>query len=120
MKLIFSLGFFISLSAFAQKPVADIVCKNNQNQTQFSISTKSGKVWYNNSVSVEGPVFSGVYSTKNYTGEILGEIEVDDQSFYITLIMRSVNSKPQLEAIWYPRANQYVSTRYFLNDCQLN
>ncbi len=120
MKLIFSFAFLISLSAFAQKPVVDIVCKNDQNQTQFSISTKSGKVWYNNSVAVEGPVFSGVYSTKNYSGEILGEIEVNEQSFYITLIMRSVNRKPQLEAIWYPKGNQYVSTRYFLNDCKLD
>lgn len=120
MKLIFSFAFLFSLTAFAQKPLADIVCKSDQNQTQFSINTKTGKVWYNNSVAVEGPVFSGVYSTQNYTGEILGEIEVGDQSFYITLIMRSVNGKPQLEAIWYPRSNQYISTRYFLNDCQLN
>lgn len=120
MKIIFVLAFFSSLFAVAAKNDANIVCKNPENQTRFSISTKAGKVWYNESVAVEGPVFSGVYSSQNYTGEILGEIAVGGESFYITLIMRSVNSKPQLEAIWYPRANQYVSTRYFLNDCQLN
>ena len=120
MKLLFFAVLFSALSAVARKPVADIVCKNAQNNTQFSISTSTGKVWYNDAVMVEGPVFSGIYSTKNYTGEILGEIENEGEAFYITLIMRSVNAKPQLEAIWYPKSNQYVSTRYFLNDCKLN
>lgn len=115
--------FFISIlltSVFAMaKPQANIICSNPQNLTNFSINTKAGKVWYNDAYVVNGPVFSGLYSSENYVGEILGEIELKGAGYYLTLIMRNVNGKAQLEAIWYPKNNQNQSMRYFLDQCEL-
>lgn len=118
MKKIFIAILFTSLSV-AAVPQADISCSNAGSNTRFSINTKAGKVWYNDSIPVNGPVFSGVYSAKNYAGEILGEIELNKDAFYLTLILRNVKGKAQLEARWYPKNDQNQVTRYFLNNCDL-
>lgn len=118
MKIIFLAILLTTLPTFAGSE-PDIVCSDSAGTTRFSINTSARKVIYNNTTEVEGPVFSGVYSSENFVGEILGEIEVNQVQYYVTLIMRNLNGEAQLEAIWYPRKNQYQSIKYLLNDCEI-
>lgn len=121
MKSIFVLFLFVSyLTNFAlANSTADIICSTAVNENYFSIDTRNAKVWYNEIHEVNGPVFSGVHSPKEYVGEILGEIDLHETGYYLTLIMRNRDEKPQLEAIWYPKNGQKKVIRYFLENCQL-
>ena len=105
---------------------ANIICSAKNEPTMVYINTSDGKVWFKDAaaplskgVEVEGALFSGVYSSDKYQGEILGEINFKDSPMYVTLIMRSVKSKAELEVQLYPKQDQNNNSSFNLNNCDL-
>ena len=98
-------------SAGKAKAGSNIICTNQDEDVQFFINTKAGRVWYGalsepTTTEVIGALFSGVYSSEKYQGEILGEMVYAGLPSYTTLIMRKVDGKPELEVQIYPKINQ--------------
>lgn len=126
---------FITLMAgslFAQNPEAskienaNIICSGSNEATRVYINTSAGKVWFKDAgvpvsrgIEVVGALFSGVYSSEKYVGEILGEINYKSTPSYVTLIMRSVKNKAELEVQLYPKQDQDNYSKFFLKSCEL-
>ncbi|MEK6627042.1 MAG: hypothetical protein AABY53_00310 [Bdellovibrionota bacterium] len=118
MKLLCLFILVLSNIALAQHNSADeIICTNSENSAKFSINTNTGKILFNNTYKVHAPVFSGINSPQDYIGEVVAEIEIEGIGYYLTLIMRETNNKPQLEAIWFDKRYHQELNRYFLNNC---
>lgn len=105
---------------------ADIVCKNSVADLSVHINTTKGKVWFkdmaqsgNLADQAYGPVFSGVYSSKQYFGEILGEIKWKGKPMYFTLIFRDRSGKPELETQMYHVVYQDEVVKYHTSNCEL-
>lgn len=98
----------------------NIICTSTRLNSSININTSTGKIMYNSKYEIQNPVYSGVYSTINYTGEILAEASIEGAEYYVTLIIRSKSGSPELEAFWYPKNNRNIQIHYFLDSCKLN
>lgn len=117
MKLVFTLILLVSSLSFANQT---IVCNNTDRSEDFRINISTGKILLNNQFEVTGAVYSGVNPNTQYNGEILGEITLNDLSFYITLIVRNADGQLNLEAIWYPKSDSRKVMKTIYEDCTLN
>jgi|GEM_PF-5270256 len=120
MKFLFVLlSFTVNLAAANSN--SEIVCMRFKNNASFSIDTKTKEVFYNDFnndyAPVQDAVFSGINSTKNYEGEILGEIELYHTAYFVTLIMRKISGNAQLEARFYPKNKKDQVIRQVYNNC---
>lgn len=133
MKLFLAI-LFVTTSALAagEKGVvseienSDIVCSNSVSNLDVHVNTKKGKVWFKDTTTpgnlaneAYGPLFSGVYSSTRYFGEILGEIEWQGKPMYFTLIFRERRGKAELETQMYHVKYQDEVVTYFSSNCQL-
>lgn len=133
----FIMKFFIAvilLSSFALAQKSEIseiqntgiVCKNSGIDIQVEIDANKGKIWLkkqssaaNMGVLVRGAVFSGIHAGDRYMGEVVGEVTYNDTRSYITIIMRNVKDKPQMELFLHPLVNQMDYSRILMNDCEI-
>jgi hypothetical protein len=128
----FLLVSFVASTVFAQNVEvnkienANIICSGKNETTMVFINTAAGKVWLKEAqaslskgVEVEGTIFSGVYSSDKYAGEILGEINFKNCPLYVTLILRKVKNKAELEVQLYSKKDQNSYSKFFLNECVL-
>lgn len=107
----------------SEKFTANIVCTNPAQNSQFLIDPKSGKAWYRalneaSSAEIQSAMFSGIVSTEKFVGEILGEFDYRGTPSYSTLIIRSNNGKPELEAQIFAKATQETATKFKL-ECEI-
>jgi len=133
MRLFLVLTFFSVLaSAQYSSPVpkvisgADIVCSNAKEDLQVSINTTTGKIWAkavsnksNEGFEAWGNVWTGIQSAERFEGEVLSEMTFNNIRMYTTLIMRSVNGKPEMSFEMYPVANGNDFRKVTLKDCKL-
>jgi hypothetical protein len=132
MKLLLAV-LFLTTTAFAagEKGVvseienSNIVCSNSMGNLDVHVNTTKGKVWFKDTTKAGnfadeayGPVFSGVYSSVKYFGEILGEVEWQGKPMYFTLIFRERRGKPELETNMYHVKYQDEVVTYFSSNCQ--
>jgi hypothetical protein len=132
MKLLLAV-LFVTTAAFAagEKGVvseienSNIVCSNSMGNLDVHVNTTKGKVWFKDTTKAGnlaneayGPVFSGVYSSVKYFGEILGEVEWQGKPMYFTLIFRERRGKPELETNMYHVKYQDEVVTYFSSNCQ--
>jgi len=132
MKL-FLAALFVTTLAFAtgEKGLvseienSNIVCTNSVGNLDIYVNTSKGRVWFKDTTTAGnfadeayGPVFSGVYSSEKYFGEILGEIRWQGKPMYFTLIFRERRGKPELETHMYHVKYQNEVVTYFSSNCQ--
>ena len=132
--IIFFLSSLLALQSYAQfkRPItseiqnANIICSNSAKNIEISVNTVKGTVWFRNldsisrmALELQGPVFSGIQSSENYSGEVLGEIKLAQADYYVTIIMRNKNSNPEMETLLYPKADQSRVIKFFSDKCDI-
>lgn len=105
---------------------SNIVCSNSVGNLDVHVNTTKGKVWFKDTTTqgnlaneAYGPLFSGVYSSDKYFGEILGEVEWQGKPMYFTLIFRERRGKPELETQLYHVKYQDEVVTYHSSNCEL-
>ena len=116
MKSLFTVILLISSTSFANQ---NILCYNEDRSENIQINTTTGKILFNNKYEVKGAVYSGVNSNTNYNGEILGEIELNGPSYYVTLIVRNFNGQLSIESQLYPSSGNTENLINHFNSCIL-
>lgn len=119
MKLICILLFFFSVCSYADSATY-IFCTDDETISSIVVNTNDGKIFYNGKYEVAGPVYSGVNSNTNYNGEILGEITIGHESYYITLIFSNSQNNITLKTHWYPKSNSTKSYTSNFDQCRID